>query len=119
MKALAITALVITGVSFVIPVFGVFISLFTSVLALISFRWEATLSGITVGINLVKTAFLSPSLVVAAAAVASDEITSGESIEAAGATGASLYYFYVGWHVVILVIGIILAMTKKKTVISE
>ena len=70
MKALAITALVLTGISFIIPIFGVYISLFTSLLALISFRAEATLSGITIGLNLVKTAFLSPSLVVTAAAVA-------------------------------------------------
>lgn len=103
MKALAITALVITGISFIIPVFGVFISLFTSVLALISFRSEATLSGITVGLNLVKTAFLSPSIAIAAVAA-----------EGTDGSGGSLYAFYVGWHVVALVLGIVLAVTKKK-----
>jgi len=110
MKALAITALVITGISFIIPVYGVFISLLTSVLALISFRWEATLSGITVAINLVKTAFLSPSLIVSAALVAEDSTQEA---------GESLYGFYVGWHVVILIIGIILAVTKKKEVLKD
>ena len=67
---------------------------------------EATLSGITIGLNLVKTAFLSPSLVVTAAAVA---VESG-SDEA----GATTYWLFVGWHVVTLVLGIILAATKKK-----
>lgn len=106
MKGLAITALVLTGISFFIPVIGVFISLLTSVMALIAFRWQATLSGITVGINLVKTAFLSPSLLIATGATVAE---SGE--QAAG----ELYYFYVGWHAVILVLGIILAFTKKKS----
>lgn len=106
MKGLAITALVLTGVSFLIPVFGVFVSLLTSVMALISFRWQPTLSGITVGINLIKTAFLSPSLFIAVGGTA--------AVGASDEQAVGLYGFYVGWHVVILVAGVLLAITKKK-----
>ena len=104
MKALAIVALVITGISFIIPVYGVFISLGTSFLAVISFRSEAVLSGITVGLNLVKTAFFSLSI---GAAVLAAELTEPGS-------GSMIYWGYVGFHVVALVLGIVLAMTKKK-----
>ena len=104
MKALAIVALVITGISFIIPVYGVFISLGTSFLAVISFRSEPVLSGITVGLNLVKTAFFSLSI---GAAVLAAELAEPGS-------GSMIYWGYVGFHVVALVLGIVLAMTKKK-----
>ncbi len=68
MKALAIIALVFAGLSIFIPVVGVFIAIVCSVLALISFRSQPTLSGITFGINIINTAFLSPSIVLSDAA---------------------------------------------------
>ena len=51
MKALAIVALVLAGISIFVPVMGVFTAMGASVLALISFRNEATLSGIAIGLN--------------------------------------------------------------------
>ncbi len=104
MKALAIVALVITGISFIIPVYGLYISLGTSFLAAISFRSEAVLSGITVGLNLVKTAFLSPSLAIMVGAA--------ELVEPGD--GALVYWGFVGFHLLALVLGIVLVTTKKK-----
>jgi ABC-type multidrug transport system permease subunit len=104
MKALSIVAVVIAGVSFVIPIYGVFTAILASVLGLISFRNEATLSGVAVGLNLVNTAFFSPSILIAEGLnVAINE----------GTPDNSIYLTYVGIHVVILVIGIILAVTNK------
>lgn len=65
--------------------------MFCSVLALISFRSQPTLSGIAFGINIVNTAFLSPSLVLSD--VSSSNTEAGE-----------IYWFYVGFHLVLLVI---------------
>ena len=59
MKALAIIALVFAGLSIFIPVGGVFLAMLCGVFALISFRSQTTLSGITFGINIINTAFLS------------------------------------------------------------
>lgn len=102
MKALAIVAVVLAGISFFIPVIGVFSAMVASVLAVIAFRSQATLSGVAVGINIVNTAFFSPSLLIAEGANQMD-----------GGAAGSLYWFYVGFHLVLLVIGIILAYTKK------
>ena len=105
MKAISIVALVVAALSFFIPVFGVFTAMAASLLAVISFRWEATLSGIAVGLNIVNTAFFTPSLLLSSMDVAGDVLGS----EGPG----EMYYFYVGFHVVLLVIGIILSFTKK------
>ena len=45
MKALSIVAIVLAGISFIIPVIGVFSAMVASLLAVISFRSQATLSG--------------------------------------------------------------------------
>tara|TARA_S200002703_G_scaffold145088_1_gene139213 strand:+ start:273 stop:605 length:333 start_codon:yes stop_codon:yes gene_type:complete len=107
MKALAIVALIFTAISFFVPIFGVYISVFTSLLCLFSFRFEPTLSGITVGLNLLKTLFLSPSIVATAA------------LEAATTEGSTevtsfLYWTLNGFHIFVLVVGIVLASTRKK-----
>ena len=107
MKALAIVALVFTGISFLIPFFGVYISVFTSFLCLFCFRFEPTLSGITVGLNLVKTLFLSPSIVATAALEAA-------STEGSTEVTSILYWTLNGFHVFVLIVGIILASTRKK-----
>jgi len=94
MKAIAIVALIFASLSIFVPVGGVFIAMFCSVLALISFRAQSTLSGITFGLNILSTAFLSPSIVLT-------DITSED-------TGAGeIYWFYVGFHVVLLVLAVI------------
>ena len=102
MKALSIVAVVIAGIAFFIPVFGVWMAVLSSVMGLIAFRSSTTLSAVAVGLNLANTAFASPSLLLAEAV----------NIEDGGSAGA-IYWTYVGIHVVILVVGIILAKTKK------
>ena len=102
MKALAIVALVLASISIFVPVMGVFTAMGASVLALISFRSQATLSGIAIGLNIINTAFFSPSLLLAEGMNQVDGQTAGE-----------LYWFYVGFHLVILVIGGALAYFKK------
>ena len=104
MKAISIVAVVVAGISFVVPVYGVFTAILASVLGLISFRTEPTLSGVAVGLNLVNTAFFSPSIVIA---------EGFNQVLNEGNPDDSIYLTYVGIHVVILVIGIILAVTKK------
>ena len=98
MKALAVVALVFSGLCVFIPFMGVFLAMLCSLMALIAFRSQPTLAGITFGINIVSTAFLSPSL------IAADVI---QSKQTTGATeSGDLYLFYVGWHVVLLLIAI-------------
>jgi|TARA_B110000967_G_scaffold161566_1_gene167763 predicted permease len=104
MKALSIIAVVLAGLSFFIPVVGVFSAMLASLLGLIAFRSESTLAGVAIGLNLLNTAFFSPSLLIAEA------VNQSENIDSAG----DLYWFYVGFHVVALVLGIILSYTKKK-----
>ena len=108
MKALAIIALVFAALSIFIPVMGVFLAMLCSLLALVAFRSQPTLSGITFGLNIVSTAFLSPSLLVA------EVVNSSKSSEAVNATAqastdspGSIYLFYVGFHVVLFVIAIV------------
>ncbi|MDX7988739.1 hypothetical protein FE392_15620 [Xenorhabdus sp. 12] len=103
MKALAIIALIFAALSIFIPVGGVFIAMFCSVLALIAFYKSPTLSGITFGINIINTAFLSPSIVATAASMVND-----------GDDGVGLYGFYVGFHIALFVLAIILAKILKK-----
>jgi len=99
MKALSIVALVFAGLSIFVPVVGVFIALLCSVLALISFRSEPTLSGVAFGINIINTAFLSPSVVL------SDVVAS--SAEQGTAESGDIYWFYVGFHLVLFAVAVI------------
>ena len=102
MKALSIVALVLASISFIIPVIGVFSAMIATLLAVISFRSQATLSGIAIGLNILNTAFFSPSLLLAEGVNQVDGGTAGE-----------LYWAYVGFHLVILVVGVALAYFKK------
>tara|TARA_B100001029_G_scaffold175273_1_gene176515 strand:- start:571 stop:906 length:336 start_codon:yes stop_codon:yes gene_type:complete len=111
MKALSIVAVVLAGISFIIPVVGVFTAIFASVLALVSFRSQATLSGIAIGLNLINTAFFSPSILIAGGMAA---VESGDD-----ATVGAIYWTYVGIHVVALIIGGALAYFKKGEEISS
>tara|TARA_Y100000992_G_C21192311_1_gene456201 strand:+ start:588 stop:920 length:333 start_codon:yes stop_codon:yes gene_type:complete len=110
MKALSIVAVVLAGISFIIPVVGVFTAIFASVLALISFRSQATLSGIAIGLNLINTAFFSPSLLIAEA---------GNMMENGESAVGTIYWTYIGIHVVALIIGGALAYFKKGEEISS
>ncbi|MCP9268831.1 hypothetical protein M5U04_12205 [Xenorhabdus sp. XENO-1] len=103
MKALSIIALIFAALSIFIPVGGVFIAMFCSFLVLISFYKSPTLSGVTFGVNIISTAFLSPSLLVTAASMHSD-----------GQDGVGLYWFHVGFHIALFVLAIIISMIFKK-----
>jgi hypothetical protein len=93
MKAIAILALVFASVSIFVPVVGVFIAMLCSVLALISFRAQPTLSGIAFGLNIISTAFLSPMIFLADAN--STDTAPGD-----------IYLFYVGFHVALLLLAV-------------
>lgn len=77
MKALAIVALVFSCLSVFTPVIGIFIAMLCSFMAMIAFRSQSTISGVTFGINILSTAFLSPSLV--ASEVVMTDPTLGEN----------------------------------------
>ncbi|MDC9597343.1 hypothetical protein [Xenorhabdus anantnagensis] len=103
MKALAIIALIFSALSIFIPVGGIFIAMFCSVFALIAFYKSPTLSSVTFGINVISTAFLSPSIMATAATMHSN-----------GEDGVGLYWFYVGFHIVLFVLALIISMILKK-----
>lgn len=107
MKALAVVALIFAALSIFIPIGGIYLAMLCSVLALISFRSQSTLSGITFGIDIINTAFLSPVIVL------SDMHASGELDLATEATrtmpvkeSGDVYFVFVGFHLVLLAIAI-------------
>lgn len=110
MKALAILALVFGSLSIFIPVGGVFIAMLCSIMALISFRSQPTLSGITFGINIINTAFLSPSLMLADAS-SSGSIDFLDTASAPTDAG-EIYWFYVGFHLVLFAVAIIWRLVR-------
>lgn len=62
MKTIAVTALVLAGLSIFIP-FGGYLAMLWSVMALISFRSEPVLSGVTFGLDMINTLpVVSPAL---------------------------------------------------------
>jgi len=99
MKAIAILALVFASLSMVIPVGGIFIAMVCSILALISFRSQTTLSGIAFGLNIISTAFLSPIIVLS-------DVTSSD------AAPGEIYWFYVGFHLVLLALALIWRLVR-------
>jgi hypothetical protein len=109
LKALAIIALVFAGLSIFIPVGGIFIAMLCSVLAVISFRSQPTLSGITLGTNIINTAFLSPSIMLTDAA-SSGAIDLGKTMASAPTESGDVYSFYVGFHLVALTIAVLLRL---------
>ena len=105
MKALAIVALVFAGLSLFIPVAGVFLAMLCSLFAMLSFRSQPTLSGITFGLNIINTAFLSPSIMLS-------DATSSGALDLGVSTGAKtdageIYIFYVGFHVALFVVAVL------------
>lgn len=102
MKALAIIALIFSALSVFIPVIGIFLAMLCSILALITFRHTTTISGITFGINIVSTAFLSPTII-AAEALNSLGVHSNRPHEL---SAGSIYMMYVGFHIVFLFVAL-------------
>ena len=108
MKALAIVALVFASLSIFIPVGGIYLAMLCSVMALITFRTQSTLAGVTFGINIINTAFLSPAIVL------SDMHASGTLDLGAEAVATipqkesgDVYWVFVGFHLAIFTIAII------------
>ena len=106
MKALSIVALVFGALSIFIPVGGVFIAMLCSLMVMISFRSQPTLSGITFGINIINTAFLSPSIMLSDA-VSSGAVDLGTTATTAPTESGSIYWFYVGFHLVLFIIAVV------------
>ncbi len=80
-KVFGILALVVAGLSFIIPVFGILLACFLgSILVALSLKDGAMFGYIAGGLNIINIAFLSPSLALASAADG----------------GFSVYFFYVG-----------------------
>ena len=80
-KVFGIIAVVVAGISFIIPVFGIFLACFLgSILVVLSLKDGATLGYVAGGLNIINVAFLSPSLAIAS------------SVDG----NTSLYFFYVG-----------------------
>ena len=118
MKALAIVALVFAGLSIFIPVGGVFIAMLCSLFALIAFRSQPTLAGITFGINVINTAFLSPSIMLSDAA-SSRGVDLGSTASTAPTESGEIYWFYVGFHLVLFIIAMIWRMVRGASKSSE
>lgn len=112
MKALAILALVFGALSIFIPVGGVFIALLCSVFALISFRTQPTLAGIAFGINIINTAFLSPSIMIADASNSGAFDSASDAITSDRGGAGDIYWFYVGFHVVLLLLALAWRLVK-------
>ena len=79
-KVFGILAVVVAGISFIIPVIGVFLASFLGpILVALSLKDGAILGYVAGGLNIINVAFLSPSVMLAA------------SVD-----GNEVYYFYVG-----------------------
>ncbi len=109
MKAIAIVGLVFAGISIFVPVGGVFLAMFCSVLALISFRSEPTLSGVAFGLNIINTAFLSPSIILSDASASG---ALGNSFEQTAESG-DIYWSYVGFHLFLFVLAVLYKIIRK------
>jgi hypothetical protein len=106
MKALSIVALIFAALSIFIPVGGVFIAILCSLMAMIAFRSQRTLSGITFGINIINTVFLSPSIMLSDAA-SSGAFDLGATTTNTPTEAGSIYWFYIGFHIVLFIIAVV------------
>jgi hypothetical protein len=106
MKAIAIIALVFGSLSIFIPVGGIFLAMLCSFMAMISFRSQPTLSGITFGINIISTAFLSPSILLSDA-TSSGALDLGSSSTSMPTESGEVYWFYVGFHLVLFLVTVV------------
>ena len=118
MKATAIVALVFAGLSIFIPIGGVFIAMLCSVMALITFRSQPTLSGITFGINIINTAFLSPSIY-AADFLEADKTAAVRGGFIEGEVSTEQYEIvatYIGFHLILFIGAIMWRLIRGKVV---
>lgn len=111
MKATAIVALIFSALSIFIPLGGIFLAMLCSILALICFRSQPTLAGVTFGINVINVAFLSPSIILSdASSSGALDISTGQSGPATEA--GEIYWFYVGFHLVLLALAILWRLVR-------
>ena len=113
MKGLAIIALIFAAVSLIIPHVGKEIAILCSIFAIISFRSETNIGATTFGINIINTAFLTPSLL----SVERDETLSSIDFNQVLSIDPTIldfetyswefYFFYLGIHVVLFFIAVI------------
>ena len=75
-----------------------------SLMAMISFRSQPTLSGITFGLNIINTAFLSPSIVLTDAASSGAWDTAASISTTSPTEAGSIYWAYVGFHLVVFIV---------------
>ncbi len=69
-KVFGILAVVVAGISFIVPVIGVYLAAIVgTLLVLLSLKDGVILGYVAGGLNVINIAFLSPTLVVASAAV--------------------------------------------------
>lgn len=104
MLAFAIIAFILSGFAVIMPFFGVYMAMLSSVLALVSFRSQLGLSGAAFLINMVNTAFLSPSFFIQT--VASEaKGTADTLLNLFGVIDAALfkYWLFVGFHVALFI----------------
>jgi len=112
MKGLAIIALIFAAVSLIIPIVGKEIAILCSIFAIISFRSETNLGATTFGINIINTAFLTPSLF-----FVEDETLSSIDFNQVLSLDPTIldfetyswevYFLYLGIHVVLFFIAVI------------
>ena len=83
-KVFGIIAVVVAGISFIIPIIGIFLACFLgTLLVALSLKDGAVLGYVAGGLNIINVAFLSPSLMIASGADG----------------GVSVYFIYVGFAV--------------------
>ncbi len=105
MLAFAIIAFILSGFAVIMPFFGVYMAMLSSVLALASFRAQPGLSGAAFLINMVNTAFLSPNIFIQTV-VSEAEGTADTLPNLFGAIDAALfkYWLFVGFHVALFIV---------------
>jgi len=114
MRALAIVALVFASLSIFIPVGGIFIAMLCSIMAMISFRSQPTLSGVTFGIDILNTAFLSPSIMMADVASSEGVVSQNEVTES-----GEILLTYVLLHVTLFAIAVIWRLCRGAVNVAE
>lgn len=103
MLAVAVIAFMLSGFA-LFPYIGIYVAMLSSVLALISFRAHTGLSGAAFMVNLVNTAFLSPTIFIQAM-VSQDKADAGTSSPFIAMIDTAFfnYWFFVGFHMTLFI----------------
>ena len=112
MKGTALFALIVAVIAIFIPFVGPYIAIMCSVIALITFHREPAISATTFGVNIVNTGLFSPSLVFMGFMESIPE--DGGLPSDVDLTQQGNIWFYLGWHVVLLIAAVILHRSAKR-----